>query len=446
MKEISISEVFDKLGVSKYTYRLYFLVGLNLLFCGFSYMIISYTMPQMTAEWGLTKVQTGSLASWSLLGLLIGGLISGVISDSIGRRKGLFIFTLVYSLLTFPIYFVNSFEVFAIIRVLGGIGFGACIPISITLMAENTPTKNRGFFTSSIMAFYVFGWVVAGITAIYVVPNFGWRMVYLIGGIPALYAFVLLKYLYESPHWLLGKKREQEAIEVIRKIEFTVKGSANEYAPGSLFVPPPPPKVGVGALFSAQYRKTTMSLWTIYFMGSLVIYGINGWLPTLLVEKGYGLVKGYSFAVLQNVFGVMGGLATGYVADIIGRRKNVIFGWILTAIAILLLGVATNQLQVVVFGMLVGLAMNWGLSGTQPLLAEGYPTEFRSTGVSWAQAFGRVGGFLGPIMAGYVQQIGFGFMGTFVFFAVPAVIASFVALFFVAETKGRSIEKIALKT
>ena len=443
MNSTSISEIIDRYGITKYTFKIYFLVGLTLLFCGFDYMIVSYTMPQMAKEWALSKVQTGSLASWSLLGLMIGGVMAGVISDHIGRKKTLAIFCAVFSLLTFPIYFVQSFQAFAILRILGGIGFGACIPVAVTLMAENAPTKNRGYFISSIMAFYVLGWVVAGIVAIYVVPVFGWRVCYLVGGIPVLYAFVLMATLPESTHWLLGKGREKEAIDVIKRMEISAKGEAGEWAPGSLTAPSPPKKVGVSALFSPEYLKVTVTLWLIYFMGSVVIYGINGWLPTLLVGKGYGLVKGYSFAVIQNVFGMIGGLCTGYVADIIGRRINVIFGWIFTAVAILLLGVASNQWQVVVCGMLVGLAMNWGLSGTQPLLAEGYPTEFRTTGVSSAQAFGRVGGFLGPIIAGYVQQMGVGFTGIFVFFAIPAIIAAFIALFFVTETKGKSIEKIA---
>ncbi|MDQ7092404.1 aromatic acid/H+ symport family MFS transporter [Desulfosporosinus sp. PR] len=442
MAKQSISEIIDKIGLSKYTFKIYFLIGLALLFCGFDYMIVSYTMPQMTKEWTLSKVQTGSLASWSLIGLMIGGIIAGVISDRIGRKKTLVLFCLVFSVLTFPIYFVQSFQAFALLRILGGVGFGAIIPVAVTMLSESSPTKNRGYFTSSIMSFYVFGWVVAGVVAIYVVPTYGWRVCYLIGGIPVVYAFILLALLPESSRWLLGKGREAEAIREIKQMEIVAKGKAGEYTPGSLMAPPSPVKVGVSAIFSQEFRRTTMALWLIYFMGSVVIYGINGWLPTLLVGKGYGLVKGYSFAVLQNVFGMLGGLCTGYVADIIGRRINVIFGWIFTAVAILLLGIATNQWQVVVCGMLVGLAMNWGLSGTQPLLTEGYPTEFRTTGVSWAQAFGRVGGFLGPIAAGYVQQLGVGFTGIFIFFAIPAVIAALITLAFVAETKGKSMENV----
>jgi putative MFS transporter len=266
----------------------------------------------------------------------------------------------------------------------------------------------------------------------------------LLGGVPALYAFVLLATLLESPHWLLGKGKEQEAIKVIQANEMVAQGKAKEYEPGSLVVPPPQPKVGVSALFSQGFRKTTLTLWIIYFMGSVVIYGINGWLPTLLVGKGYGLVKGYSFAVLQNVFGAIGGFVTGYMADILGRKRNSIMGWVATAVAVLLLGVASNQWQVVLCGAFVGFTMNYGLSGTQPLLAEAYPTEFRSTGISWAQSFGRVGGFLSPILAGYVQELGVGFTGIFVFFAVPAVVAALMAIF-VTETKGKSIENVSVK-
>lgn len=443
MIKSSISSVIDRLGVSKYTYVIYVLVGLALFFDGYDYMIVAYTMPQMAKEWGLSKVQTGSLASWSVIGLLIGGLIAGIVSDRIGRKKTLAFFVAFYSLLTLPIYFVHSFEAFALLRIISGIGIGACIPIAITMMSESAPTNYRGFFISSIMAFYVFGWVVAGIVAIYVVPLFGWRVCFLTGGLPAFYALIVLLKLPESPHWLLGKGREKEAIELIKRMEIAANAEAGEWPPGSIVAPPSPKKVGVSALFSPEYRKATLTLWIIYFMGSVVIYGITSWLPTLLVGKGYGLVKGYSFAVLQNVFGMIGGLVTGFAADVFGRRKNVIFGWVFTAVVILLLGIATSQGQVVVCGMLVGLAMNWGLSGTQPLLAEAYPTEFRNTGVSWAQSFGRVGGFLSPILAGYIQQLGVGFTGTFVFFAIAAVIAALVALFFVTETKGKSIESIA---
>jgi len=99
---------------------------------------------------------------------------------------------------------------------------------------------------------------------------------------------------------------------------------------------------------------------------------------------------------------------------------------------------------VVICCMLVGISMNYGLSAVQPLLAEAYRTEFRNTGVAWVQALGRLGGFSGPIVIGYLQQIGVGFTGTFIFFAVPPVIIAIIAFFYASETKGKTIESIAI--
>lgn len=443
MKKTMISEVIDGLGISRFTFLIYILVGLTLLFDGFDYMIVAYTMPQISKEWALTKVQTGSLASWGMLGLMIGGLAAGVISDRLGRKKALILGCLVYSLLTLPIYFAPNYETFAILRILSGMGLGACIPVSVTMISEFAPTKNRGLFSSSIMMFYLLGWVMAGIMAIYVVPAYGWRVCYLIGGLPAFYAIVLAAKLIESPHWLLSQGREKEAIDVIKKMEIAVKGEAGEWTPGSIIAPPPPKSVGVKAILSREYRSSTITLWTMYFFGLIIVYGVTGWMPSLLVAKGYGLVKGYSFAVLQNLFSIIGALSTGYIADIIGRRKNIIFAYVFTAVSVILLGLASNQWTVVIFSVLVGIAMNYGQSGLMPLLTEAYRTEFRNTGVAWTQGFARLGGFCGPIVVGWIQQIGLGFTGVFLFFTVPAVICVLCGIFFVKETKGKKMEEFA---
>src|SRR5208337_5436063 len=109
----------------------FILVGLTLLFDGLDYMIVPFTMPQIGKAWALTPVQTGSLASWSLLGLGIGAIFAGMISDRIGRKSALGLSCLVYSLFTLPIYFVPNYAMFAILRILAGVGLGAAIPVTI---------------------------------------------------------------------------------------------------------------------------------------------------------------------------------------------------------------------------------------------------------------------------------------------------------------------------
>ncbi|WP_211230002.1 MFS transporter [Desulfovirgula thermocuniculi] len=410
---------------------------------GFVQMIVSYTMPQISKEWALTKVQTGSLASWTLLGLLIGGAIAGIISDRIGRKKMLILACIVYSIFNLPIYFAQNFETFAVFRILSGIGIGACIPVSATINSEFVPTKSRGAFVASTFSWLVAGWVLSGLVAIPVVPAMGWRFCYLLAVVPVVYALILAALLPESPHWLVSKGRNAEAVGVIRAMERAARGSAREWSPEGLLVPPPPKSVGVAALFSREYRLATVGLWIMYFMGCVIIYGVTAWMPSLLYEKGFSLAKSYAFAALQNVASIIANAVTGFVSDRVGRKRNIIFGFALAAVAVAVLAGATGQWFILAACMFLGFANNFALTAVQPLLAETYRTEFRNTGVAMTNAFGRIGGLLAPIMAGYVQQLGVGFSGTMLWFIAPCIIAILAAVFFIRyETTGKTLENI----
>ncbi len=441
--KIYISELIDSIGISKLTWAIFFLCGVAMLFDGYDNMIVSYTMPQITAEWGLSKVQTGSLVSWGLLGLLFGGFFAGVLSDKIGRKKTLILSCLFYSIFCGLIYFAQNFEMFALFRVLSGFGLGACLPVSITLVSESVPTKNRGLFITSLFAFFLAGWVLAGVVAMFVVPALGWRLCYLIGMIPALYAIVLALYLPESSRWLLIKGREADALAMLNKFELSAKRVATNYAPGSVVVPPPPKVVGLAALFTRQFLPVTIGLSLLYFMGSMIVYGVTAWLPSLLVAKGYSIAKSYSLAVMTNSASVVANITTGYVSDKIGRKKTLMYGFIILGIVVILFGYSASTTQLIIFSIMFGFFSNFALTGVQPLLAESYPTEFRNTGVAYSQAFGRLGGMAGPILAGFAQAIGFSFTGTLVMFAAPALICVVILIFFKLETKGKSLEAIS---
>jgi len=439
-----IFNLIDNLGISKFTWIVFILCGVNMFFDGYDNMIVAYTMPQIAEEWALTKVQTGSLVSWGLLGLLFGGFSAGVLSDAIGRKKTLILSCVFYSIFCGLIYFANSFETYALFRVLSGFGLGACLPVSITLVSESVPSKNRGLFITSLFAFFLFGWVLAGVVAMLIIPVFGWKVCYLLGLLPCFYAILLAIKLPESARWLLMKGREEAAFKIIRRMELAAKGVATDWAPGSIIIPSTQHKsVGPAALFSRQFLPVTVGLSFVYFLGSMIVYGVSGWLPSLLVAKGYSLVSGYSFAIMQNSASVVGNIVTGYCSDTYGRKKTLMFGFISLGIVVILLGYSASTAQIIVFSILVGFFSNFALTGIQPLLAESYPTEFRNTGVAYSQAFGRLGSMSGPILAGFVQTIGFGFKGTLAMFAAPALICVIILLFFKMETKGKSLEGIS---
>jgi len=216
VKSFNISEAIDSIGVNKMTWLIFFLIGFTTAFDGFDYMIVAYTMPQIAEEWGLNEVQTGSLASWSSLGMLIGATISGVISDKIGRRRMISGFVLVFSLFTFPIYFVDSYEFYVLFRVCAGIGLGACVPVVSVMLSEFAPVNKRAIFISLNTCFMTVGYVLAGIVATIIIPIYGWRFCYLLGGLPFLYAIYQYRHIPESPHWLASIRKKRRSLRSTR--------------------------------------------------------------------------------------------------------------------------------------------------------------------------------------------------------------------------------------
>ncbi|SDF73583.1 MFS transporter [Sporomusa acidovorans] len=445
MKSFTISEVVDSFGVNKFTWSVFFFLGMSMVFDGYDYMVVSYTMPQISAEWALNKVQTGSLSSWSLFGLIIGGALAGIISDKIGRRKTLIYSIAAYSILTIPIYFVQSFEAYAFFRVLTGVGLGACIPVVTTMFSETTPTNRRALFITFGMAWMIVGWVLGGLVPTIIVPLYGWRLCYLIGGIPLLYAIFLYFKMHESAYWLANKGRKAEAVKVLQDIERIATGKITERDPNDMIVPPTSKVVGPKALFSKEYRSATAGVWITYFCGCFIVYGINAWLPSLMLEKGLKLTSAYGLAIANNAAAVLANCSTGFVAEIIGRRKNLIFSYLIGGASILIMAFVPGYFAAILAAnVFMGFAINYAITAVQPLMAESYPTEFRNTGVSWCQAFGRFGGALAPIVAGIIMAMQLGPQMSFLFYIIPAVVGGLAAYLFVKrETKGKSLDQLA---
>jgi len=444
-KSFSISGVVDALGVNKFTLSVFFFLGMAMVFDGYDYMVVSYTMPQISAEWALNKIQTGSLSSWSLFGLIIGGALAGIISDKIGRRKTLIYSIAAYSALTIPIYFVNSFEAFAFFRVLTGVGLGACIPVVTTIFSESTPTSLRALFITFGMAWMIVGWVLGGIIPTLVVPIWGWRMCYLIGGVPLLYSIFLYFKMHESAYWLANKGRLAAAVKILEHIESVATGKVTPRDFKDLVIPPAPKIVGPKALFSQDYRMITAGIWITYFCGCFTVYGMNAWLPSLMLEKGFKLSSAYTLAIANNAAAVLADAVAGVGSELIGRRPNLIFSYIIAAISVIIMAfVGGGFAAILAANIFMGFAINYSITAVQPLMAEGYPTEFRNTGVSWCHAFGRLGGASAPIIAGIIMGMNLGPQMSFLFYAIPGIIGALAAIFFVKrETRGKSLDQLA---
>lgn len=473
----SISSELDSFGVNRFTLSIFILLGIAMLFDGYDTSIVNYTLPIMKEQWGLDGMAAGSLSSWSLFGLIIGGALGGIISDGIGRKKTLVGAVALYSLFTFPQGFADSFVVFALFRVLAGIGLGSCIPVVTTYFSESTPTNRRALFITLGMAWMVLGYVAGGLVGGQV-SNIGWipfdqetgsggfyessiiagfdnwRICYLIGALPLLYSIILFFTLKETPHWYASKNRLDEAAKRLSQISVKALGKARVYDPAALRVAPKPKSKGPLALFSKKYLLATLGIWSTYFIACFVIYGMNAWVPAWLASPsmGFGTSVGSLLAVVMNGASVIACLCVGFISEIIGRRRSLLTGFALsivaiaTAVQLIVPGISfAFAMAVMVF---LGFATNYTITGIQPLMAESYPTEFRNTGVSWCQAFGRLGGALAPIVLGAVlTYTNNNYAEAFIFLIAPLALGFICTLVFIRrEYRGKSIDQLQSET
>jgi MFS family permease len=293
-----------------------------------------------------------------------------------------------------------------------------------TIFSESTPTARRALFITFGMAWMIVGWVLGGVIPTLLVPHYGWRVCYLIGGVPFLYAVFLHFRMRESAYWLANKGRKKEAVEILAYIENQATGKITPRDPNAIVVPRAPRVVGPKSQFSKDYRMITAGLWITYFCGCFNVYGLSAWLPSLMLEKGFMLTSAYALAIANNAAAVIANCSTGFVAEIIGRRPNLIISYLLGGFSIVLMAfVSGGFTAILAASIFMGFAVNYAITAVQPLMAEAYPTEFRNTGVSWCQAFGRVGGALAPIVAGAIMGMQLGLKISFLFYVIPAVSA-----------------------
>ena len=493
-KEFTVSEVIDSFGINGHTWLMFVLLGLANIFDGYDFMVVNSTNTYLAASFGLIDWSTGaavvnsaalgSLTTWGLLGMVLGGACGGIMSDKLGRKKMLIIACFFYGIFTLPQAFSQSLGFFAAFRLIAGFGVGSCIPVVTTCFSETIPSKHRGVFVTFGMAFMVAGWVLAGLVAGWICGHTApmiegwcapikiangtetfenWRICYMIGALPVLYAIALIFLMHETPHWYANNGQNEKAVEALKILAKNAGrlDEAEHLDPNALVIPPKPSKTSVNILFSKKFIVGTAAIWTTYFVGQFCVYGMNAWIPTWFQGVGYTAGQSVMLQTWNNVAAIASNICVGFVSDRIGRKKNLCLSWILCIVAIILCSVfnvndpeQTKFVLYVALMLLFGFALNYAITAVQPLMPEQYPTALRNTGVAWCQAFARFGGSASSIVLGFIAAQPFfaSAAGTpewskvVLVLIVPFVLAEICSLLFVRETGGKSMDELAAES
>lgn len=441
----SISERIERLPVTPMLWSVLFLTGIGWLFDAMDQGMVAGVMATIGKAWKLTPSNLGLLGSASAVGMAIGAAVAGIVADRWGRRTVVTFTLVLYGLASALSGFAPNFSLLLLFRFLTGLGLGGELPAASTLVSEFSPTKARGRMVVLLESFWAWGWIVAALIAYLLIPVYGWRIGFFLGGIPALYAAYMRRNIPESPRYLEEKGRFKEADEIVGKMEKQAGLNNNEIAITSNFVEEKISNIKLLDLWSKTYIRRTFVLWILWFGINFGYYGFVLWTPTLLVGKGFSLVKGFEFTLIMSIAQLPGYYSAAYLIERIGRKAVLAIYLAGTALSAYLFGQAASVTNVLTFGCLLYFFSLGAWGAVYAYTPEVYPTRARGSGVGWAAAVGRVGAIAAPYIVGLVyetkgKQAGFTyvFLMLTVVFAVVAVVVAIVGI----ETKGRTLDEI----
>ncbi|MDA1778022.1 MFS transporter [Bacillus cereus group sp. BY9-3LC] len=384
------------------------IAGLGWLFDAMDVGMLSFVMVALQKDWGLSTQEMGWIGSINSIGMAVGALVFGILSDKIGRKSVFIITLLLFSIGSGLTALTTTLAMFLVLRFLIGMGLGGEPPVASTLVSESVEAHERGKIVVLLESFWAGGWLIAALISYFVIPKYGWEVAMILSAVPALYALYLRWNLPDSPRFQKVEKRPS-VIENIKSV------------------------------WSGEYRKATIMLWILWFSVVFSYYGMFLWLPSVMVLKGFSLIKSFQYVLIMTLAQLPGYFTAAWFIERLGRKFVLVTYLIGTACSAYLFGVAESLTVLIVAGMLLSF-FNLGAWGAlYAYTPEQYPTVIRGTGAGMAAAFGRIGGILGPLLVGYLVASQASLSLIFTIFCGSILIGVFAVIILGQETKQREL-------
>ena len=401
--------------------------GVGAMYAG----LVSGTLPLIQQELSLSPEEAGRVLSSWLLGMLLGASGLGYLADRLGRKLSLLVSTALMGVFTPLSAAARGWLDLSLYRVLAGAGNAGYMVTASVLLAEYAPTKVRGRQVALLESAWAFGWLAALLLSRLIAPNYGWRVVFALSGAALALLPALLASVPESLRFLVARGRLEEAEKLARKLGLELP----ERSPAA--------RRGVRDLLKPPYSRRTLMLWTHWFMIVFTYWGIFLWLPSILYARGVPFVRSLDYAIAITLAQLPGYLSSAYLIEVLGRKPVLALYMLLAGAASLGMWLSASDFEALVWGVLVSF-FNLGAWGvTYAYTPELYPTDLRGTGSGWANAFGRMGGILGPYLAGVLIQAYGNPFTPFSLFVVGHLISAAVVAALGVETKGKTLESIS---
>jgi AAHS family cis,cis-muconate transporter-like MFS transporter len=341
---------------------------------GMDLQMLALVLPSLTKELQLTSVMAGALSTYTLLGMGIGGILSGWLADRIGRVRVTWWAVFTFTVCTGLIGFCREYWQIAVMRFISGFGIAALYSIGTLLAAEHVPTRIRTTVLGALQAGWSVGYVVAALASAYILPRFGWRPLFFCAVVPGIAALLMLRGLPDPPSWSSSRETARQ----------------NQSRPG------------LGILWADPLLRRTFILWSLTAIAlQFGYYGANSWLPSYLVKDlGVNLQNMGWYVAGTYAMMVLGKVVTGYLADLFGRRAMWIASGALTAVYLPVLIYAATPSNVPYLLLIFGLLYGAPYAVNATYMSESFPSAVRGTAVATSYNVGRIGSTLSPLLIG----------------------------------------------
>lgn len=394
----ALAKVASRVPANRVWILVFIFCFLGMLIDGVDLILLSYTLTSLKREFGLTNVEAGSLGSFTLAGMAVGGMVGGWAADQFGRVRVVTWSIILFSIGTAILGMTQNYWQFSVMRFISSMGLGALYIACSTLMAEYVPTRYRTTVLGALQAGWSVGYIVATLLAGWLLPDYGWRYLYYVAIVPVILAVMMRGIVPEPASWI-----EANADRARKKFKGIGRGSA------------PKPRNALKQIFDDPGSRIMFILWalTACFL-QFGYYGVNNWMPAYLeTEMGmdFKAMSGYLIGTYSAM--IAGKILAGMAADWLGRRLVFAAGTIATAIflpVIVLFHSPDNILW-----MLVGFGFVYGIpySINAAYMTESFAAKIRGTAVGVAYNVGKVGAMAAPAAIGFIAthgSIGLGFL------------------------------------
>jgi len=408
MKTVDVGAVLDEGQFGGYQKLLVFATAMTIILDGFDNQVMGGAIPALMRDWHQTRAAFGYVLTAGMVGMMLGGAIGGVLGDKLGRRVALLGSVVSFGILTIFVSMANSIETLIVLRFLAGLGLGGAMPTATAISSEYVPRRQRPVAVTLTVICIPLGGAFAGWIGGYILPRYGWRVLFGVGGaLPLLLAAFLFFVLPESPRYMASlQSRWAELRTLLKKLGHTVPEDAAFIDPHEKTTK----RASIGELFVPEFRADTIALFACFLFCFFGAYMGTNWVPSMLDRAKFD-VGTASYGLLAWNLGVLVfALVAAFIIPRIGSRLTMLVlaaGSIAGCVVLAMMNITPAQV-VPVFIMLgiTGGLVNATQTTMYALAANVYPTNIRSTGVGTTVAFGRIGGVLSPIVGAEVLNAG----------------------------------------